>query len=116
MAADSEKGDEVVRPNIENLIEVETNLTCPEDGCTKILPNTSALRMHLGKTHKKTSNLKENEVFEKRLASKNKVKKVVYCCPVDGCVRGENTGRYFHRLANVKQVCRSNFPQFPFKH
>jgi hypothetical protein len=100
MAADSEE-TEVICPDIENLREVETNIICPVDGCTKILSNSSALRMHLVKTHKTTE--EENNVFDKGVDNKSK-KKMVYCCPVKNCPRGPDTARYFHRLAHVKQV------------
>ncbi len=104
MAADSEE-IEVICPNVENLTQVETNISCSVDGCTKILPNSSALRMHLLKTHKTTT--KENNVFDRSVVNmcENKVKKkIVYCCPVSTCVRGQDSARYFHRLAHVKQV------------
>ncbi|XP_046842373.1 uncharacterized protein LOC124436488 isoform X2 [Xenia sp. Carnegie-2017] len=101
MAENSEER-EVICPDIKNLISVETNISCPLNGCSKILPSTSALRMHLVKRHK----IREDgyEVFERKKSSQ-KVwkKKSVYCCPVAACIRGRNSGKYFNRLAHVKQ-------------
>ena len=93
---------EVICPDIEDLTQVETNITCPVDGCAKILPNSSALRMHLLKTHKERE--EENSVFDRGVVNKPK-KNIVFCCPVETCVRGRNSARYFHRLAHVKQAC-----------
>ena len=102
MAADSDKF-EVVCPEIESLTEVQTDITCPVENCTKILANSSALRMHLEKTHKTAA--KECNVFGRGVVCQNKVKKnIVYCCPVSSCVRRQGSGRYFNRLAHVKQV------------
>lgn len=102
MAENSEER-EVICPDIKNLISVETNISCPLNGCSKILPSTSALRMHLVKRHK----IREDgyEVFErKKSCQKVWKKKSVYCCPVAACIRGRNSGKYFNRLAHVKQV------------
>ena len=102
MAADSDK-IEVICPEIQNLTEVQTDITCPVENCTKILPNSSALRMHLVKTHKTTT--KESNEFKRGVVCQNKVKKnIVYCCPVNSCTRRMGSGRYFNRLAHVKQV------------
>ena len=99
---------ELICPEVGLLTEIETNLPCSVNGCTKVLPNASSLRMHLIKTHNVISNANENEIFDKGSQYHNKNnarKKALYCCPVDGCVRGRNAGRPFSRLAHVKQVC-----------
>ena len=103
MAADSDE-IEVICPKIENLTKVETNINCYVDGCNKVLSNSSALRMHLVKTHKITEK-EDINVFERNAMCQNQPrKKILYCCPVSTCVRGQGNGRYFHRLAHVKQV------------
>ena len=103
MADDSE---EIICPKVELLTEVETNILCSVAGCSRILPNTSSLRMHLVKTHNVITDLKDNKIFDRESTSvgKKSKKKTLYCCPVDACVRGRNSGRPFSRLAHVKQV------------
>lgn len=107
MAAGSEDV-EIICPKVENLTQIETNIICPVEGCTKVLCNSSALRMHLVKTHKTMEKDCDN-VFERSAVNcQNKVKKkTVYCCPVVNCIRSKDSKRYFNRLAHVKQVCKS---------
>ena len=105
MAVDT--ATEVVCPSVELLTKIETNLPCPQIGCTKLFPNSSSLRMHLVKTHNVVSNPNENEMFDRGSSFQNKSsikKKTLYCCPVDSCVRGRSGNRPFSRLAHVKQV------------
>ena len=42
-----------IRPPREELSQsIQTNIKCPIEGCKKVLPQTSALTLHMVKTHK----------------------------------------------------------------
>lgn len=89
-------------PSVETLTNFETAVPCPAQGCTKVFPSTSSLRMHVVKTHNMATCIEEKQVFV-RGATKAQVSKHFYC-PVEFCPRGKDSKRPFPRLGQLKQV------------
>uniref|UniRef100_A0A2K6SAZ0 C2H2-type domain-containing protein n=1 Tax=Saimiri boliviensis boliviensis TaxID=39432 RepID=A0A2K6SAZ0_SAIBB len=75
---------------------VRTNILCTLRWCSRILPNSLALNMHLVKSHCLQDGI-VNPTIRKDLKTVPKF----YCCPTEGCPRGPN--RPFSQLSLVKQ-------------
>ncbi|XP_041124947.1 ATM interactor-like [Polyodon spathula] len=90
---------EIIKPSITELTkEVRTNILCTVEGCGKILPNTPALNMHLVKSHRIQDGMVNPTVRKKKDI---KASQKLYCCPMEGCLRGPN--RPFSQFSLVKQ-------------
>ena len=88
---------EIITPLEETLIEIinPEDTICPKEGCDKIFRNSSALRLHVVKTHGDRSITKENNGKTK-----------MYACPVKGCQRNAKSPRqnFFSILYRLKRV------------
>ncbi|XP_077983100.1 uncharacterized protein LOC144437941 [Glandiceps talaboti] len=96
---------EIICPTIEELMkQPQTNLTCTVPGCSRIISNPAAMKMHLNKVHHIYEHPNEAQLFVplRRTGKKKSVTKLFYC-PIEGCRRSVGSKRHFARLPLVKQ-------------
>ncbi|KAJ1075198.1 hypothetical protein K5549_006560 [Capra hircus] len=77
-------GRELIQPSVSELSQaMRTKILCTVRACSKILPNSPALNMHLVKSHRLQDG-RVNPTVRKDLKTVPKI----YCCPIEGCPRG----------------------------
>ena len=71
------------------------NVTCSYENCGRVVKSTSALRLHMLKTHGVNNSVNKND------------KKKLFACPVQGCAWNFSSSRnnYFKTMYLLKRVC-----------
>lgn len=96
---------EEIYPSVDELTRIETEIPCHVQGCSKIFLSSSALRMHVIKTHNMFANDVEKRLFSRlNSSSKKSTTKKVFYCPINDCSRSKTSKKPFLKLAHVKQV------------
>ena len=87
-----------VVPNVDDLA-IELGSVCTYENCSRVLPNSSSLKMHMAKKH----GVDANSVFNAPKDAKKTSEKAFYC-PIETCKRSINGDQPFKKLGNLKQV------------
>eukprot|EP00794_Sanderia_malayensis_P018606 gene18606-20482_t len=95
------KGTKIVCPSEEDLLQerYKQALKCPLEGCGKVMSNTSSFKMHMAQTHNHGDEI-AIQTFNKAFDLPRMEKK--FACPVSTCSRRLGGGKYFPRLAPLR--------------
>ena len=103
---------EVVCPPEEELRDKAIIDTCPIKECGKTVDkNPSAIQMHLAQVHRigEPAQLKKYGRGKRRARGEGKpltpFQTQQFACPVKGCNRNRDSGRYFSTIYRLRQVC-----------
>ncbi|XP_060593309.1 uncharacterized protein LOC132747818 [Ruditapes philippinarum] len=90
-----------VVPTKQQLLTTKGRVSCTEDGCTKSFAHSGALRMHTVKSHGLIKTDNDKCLFHKRKSADKTVFR--FHCPVNLCMYGEGSKKYFNAYSLVKQ-------------